>query len=209
MRLWTWLICAVMAHAAGALAQPVPQFQVDPFWPKPLPNNWLFGQVASVAIDSQDHVWVLQRPRSLSADEKGATATPPRNKCCVPAPPVMEFDSEGNFLRGWGGSDGSNFKWVGREHGIETDDKGNVWLTGNADNDNVAMKFSADGKFIMQIGKIAPTKGIKRAISLPVSAPFHCALMQPAAQVMQEALSEVKISAPSVPLVTWLRHSHL
>jgi [acyl-carrier-protein] S-malonyltransferase len=47
----------------------------------------------------------------------------------------------------------------------------------------------------------APKFGARRAVSLPVSAPFHCALMQPAAAVMQEALSEVKISAPAVPLV--------
>src|ERR1700757_638005 len=84
-------------------AQTVPQFQVDPFWPKPLPNNWIFGQVASVAVGPNDHVWIYQRPRSLSEDEKGATLTPPRNKCCVPAPSVLEFDADGNFIKGWGG----------------------------------------------------------------------------------------------------------
>lgn len=159
MRLWSWALGALMAFASNTYAQPVPQFQVDPFWPKPLPNNWLLGQVASIAIDAQDHVWVLQRPRSLSADEKGATLTPPRNKCCVPAPPVMEFDAEGNFLRGWGGTDGPNYKWVGREHGIFADSKGFIWLGGNADTDSAVLKFTRDGQYVGQIGKIGPSGG--------------------------------------------------
>jgi hypothetical protein len=87
-------VAAFLVLAVSPLAaQTVPQFQVDPSWPKPLPNNWIFGQVASVAVDSRDHVWLLQRPRSLTEDEKGATLTPPRNKCCAPAPSVMEFDA--------------------------------------------------------------------------------------------------------------------
>src|SRR5262245_21890554 len=97
------LLAGLLLAASPLAAQTVPQVQVEPFWPKPLPNNWLLGQIGGIAVDGQDHVWVLQRPRSLTADEKGASANPPRNKCCVPAPPVMEFDSEGNFLRGWGG----------------------------------------------------------------------------------------------------------
>src|SRR4051794_9025113 len=95
MRTLLWLAGMFLLAASPAFAQTVPQFQVDPFWPKPLPNNWLFGQVASVAVDANDHVWILQRPRSLSDDEKGATLTPPRNRCCSPAPSVMEFDSDG------------------------------------------------------------------------------------------------------------------
>ena len=80
-----------------------PKFVVDRFWPKPLPNRWILGQVAGVAVDAQDHVWIVQRPKSLSEDEKGATLSPPRNECCAPAPPVMEFDSEGNLVQAWGG----------------------------------------------------------------------------------------------------------
>lgn len=160
MRGWTRALAALLVVlASGASAQPVPQFQVDPFWPKPLPNNWLFGQVASVAVDAQDHVWVLQRPRSLTADEKGASVSPPRSKCCVPAPPVMEFDSEGNFLRGWGGANGPNYQWVGREHGLFADSKGFIWLGGNADTDSAVLKFTRDGQFVGQIGKIAPSGG--------------------------------------------------
>jgi DNA-binding beta-propeller fold protein YncE len=163
----TRTISAVIAAAAliGAAALPqlaragdVPTFAVDASWPKPLPNNWIIGQVGGITADSKGHIWVIHRPRSLTDDEKGAALTPPRSKCCVSAPPVLEFDSDGSLLRSWGGP-GEGYEWVGREHGIEVDDKGNVWLTGNADNDNVAMKFTGDGKFIMQIGKIAPTRG--------------------------------------------------
>lgn len=158
----SWVLGALMAlvvgFAASADTQPVPRFQVDPFWPKPLPNNWILGQIGGLAVDAQDHVWVLQRPRSLTADEKGATLTPPRSKCCVPAPPVMEFDSDGNFLRGWGGP-GQGYEWVGREHGILADSKGFVWIGGNADNDGEVLKFTRDGTFVAAIGKIGPSGG--------------------------------------------------
>ena len=78
------VIVAVVAAATGALVsaqtQPAPpRFEVDPSWPKPLPNRWLMGQAAGVAVDRQDHIWVVQRPRTLTEDEKGATLTPPRN----------------------------------------------------------------------------------------------------------------------------------
>ena len=147
-----------VALSLPATAQTVPEFKVDPFWPKPLPNNWLFGQVGGVAVDAQDHVWIVQRPRSLTEDERGATLKPPRNKCCVPAPPVMEFDADGNFIQGWGGP-GAGYDWVGREHGIYVDHKGFVWVGGNADTDSEVLKFTKDGKFVMAIGKIAPSGG--------------------------------------------------
>src|SRR5262245_40726679 len=67
-----------------------PRFVVDPFWPKPLPNRWIVGQVSGVAVDRHDHVWIVHRPKSLTEDERGATLTPPRSLCCVPAPPVIE-----------------------------------------------------------------------------------------------------------------------
>jgi hypothetical protein len=76
----------------------------------------------------------------------------------VPAPPVLEFDVDGNLLRSWGGP-GEGYEWVGREHGIEVDERGFVWIGGNADNDNAILKFTLDGKFVSQIGKIAPSKG--------------------------------------------------
>ena len=87
-----------------ALAGDIPTFAVEASWPKPLPNNWILGQVGGITVDSKDHIWVIHRPRSLTDDEKGASLTPPRSKCCVSAPPVLEFDAEGNLLRSWGGA---------------------------------------------------------------------------------------------------------
>ena len=78
-------------------------FQVDPFWPKALPNNWLLGHVIGVAVDSRDHIWVLHRPRSLSDSERGAEFDPPTSECCVAAPSVLEFDQEANVVQSWGG----------------------------------------------------------------------------------------------------------
>jgi DNA-binding beta-propeller fold protein YncE len=151
------VLIGVSALPRTARAGDIPTFAVDAAWPKPLPNNWIIGQVGGITVDSEDHVWVFHRPRSLTDDEKGATLTPPRSKCCVPAPPVLEFDTDGNLLRSWGGP-GEGYEWVGHEHGIEVDN-GFVWLTGNAENDNAILKFTIDGKFVMQIGKIAPSKG--------------------------------------------------
>jgi DNA-binding beta-propeller fold protein YncE len=126
-----------------ASASDIPAFVVDPSWPKPLPNNWILGQVGGITVDWQGHIWAIQRPRS---------------KCCVPAPPVLEFDVDGNLLRAWGGP-GDGYEWVGREHGIEVDERGFVWIGGNAENDNALLKFTLDGKYVSQIGKIAPSKG--------------------------------------------------
>jgi len=135
-----------------------PRFAVDPFWPRPLPNRWLLGQVAGVAVDQQDHVWIVQRPRSLTEDEKGAALSPPRSECCVPAPPVMEFDREGNLVQGWGGP-GAGYDWPQNEHGIFVDAQGNVWLAGNAEKDAQILKFTRDGRFLMQIGKPGMSTG--------------------------------------------------
>src|SRR5690242_15400791 len=104
-RLWRRALGAgalLIAWTALAGAAEVPKFEVDPFWPKPLPNNWTLGQVAGVAVDERDHVWIMQRPRSLSRLESAAGQRPPRAKCCVAAPPVMEFDPEGNVVQAWG-----------------------------------------------------------------------------------------------------------
>ncbi|WNV10411.1 hypothetical protein [Tardiphaga sp. 709] len=158
------LATAALAFAALSLAPPssraadIPRFEVDASWPKPLPNNWILGQVGGITTDKDGHVWVIHRPRSLTDDEKGAALNPPRSKCCVSAPPVLEFDAAGNLLRSWGGP-GEGYEWVGREHGIEVSDDGFVWVGGNLDNDNAILKFTTDGKFVMQIGKIAPSKG--------------------------------------------------
>ena len=134
------------AAAQSQAARGTPKFRVDPSWPK-IPNNWQFGQVASVSVDSQDHVWVLQRPGTLEPEEKARAA-----------PPVLEFDAAGNFLQAWGGP-GAGYDWPGSEHGVYVDHKGFVWIGGNGDGDHQILKFSKDGKFVMQIGKAGQSKG--------------------------------------------------
>jgi hypothetical protein len=148
--------CAGPANAPSGNAPPV--FQVDAAWPQPLPNRWLLGQVSGVAVAPDDHVWVLQRPRSLTEDEAGGAAKPPHGDCCFPAPPVLEFAADGRLLRSWGGP-GQGYDWPGNEHGIHVDAKGFVWLTGNGDNDGQILKFTQDGKFLLQIGKVGPQTG--------------------------------------------------
>jgi DNA-binding beta-propeller fold protein YncE len=123
-----------------------PAFKVDPAWPK-IPNNWQFGQVASVAIDANDHVWVLQRPGTLAPEEK------PRA-----APPVLEFDAAGNLVQAWGGP-GAGYEWPNSEHGIYVDPKGFVWIGGNGDNDHQILKFTRAGAFVMQIGAAGKSTG--------------------------------------------------
>jgi DNA-binding beta-propeller fold protein YncE len=123
-----------------------PKFQVDPAWPK-IPNNWQFGQVASVSIDAQDHVWVLQRPGTLSPEERSRAA-----------PPLLEFDPAGIFIQGWGGP-GQGYEWPGSEHGVYVDPKGYVWIGGNGAKDHHVLKFTKAGKFVMQIGRAGQSKG--------------------------------------------------
>lgn len=147
---------ALLAFPTPAPAQEpakpgAPSFQPEPFWPKPLPGNWILGQVAGIAVSPDDHIWIVHRPATLLDDEKGATKNPPETKCCTAAPPVMEFDTEGNLLRHWGGP-GAGYVWPKNEHGIHVDSQGNVWVGGNEDGDQI-LKFTPDGKFLMQVGK--------------------------------------------------------
>jgi NHL repeat len=156
---WSRALVVVATIVAGTIAAHAqsPAFRVDPYWPKPLPNNWILGQVGGMAIDAQDNIWVFQRPRSLTDDEKGATLNPPRSKCCVPAPSVLVFDQAGNVVKSWGGpGDNQGYDWPLQEHAILVDNKGFVWLSGNGDGDNMVLKFTTDGKFVKQLGKRGP-----------------------------------------------------
>ncbi|MBV8728855.1 MAG: hypothetical protein JO336_03510 [Acidobacteriia bacterium] len=190
-----------VVQAAGVQA---PHFEVDPLWPKPLPNHWLLGNVIGVSVDAQDHIWIIHRQGSLEAMENYGVANPPGPKrpgyqgvveaeCCGPAPAVLEFDEAGNLLASWGGKDGENYVWPLSNHGILVDYKGNVWIGGNAAmqgvpaeetlgpaggpagrgaaartpkpgepplyHDSMVLKFTQDGKFLMQIGKVGQSRG--------------------------------------------------
>jgi len=137
--------------APAGLAQDAPKYRVDPSWPQELPNNWIIGQVGGMAVDREDHVWVLQRPASDTVDEIGASLAPPRSMCCVAAPPVLEFDAQGHLLHSWGGP-GAGFDWPKSEHGIYVDKDGNVWIGGSGPTDRHVLKFKNDGHFLLQIG---------------------------------------------------------
>lgn len=138
-------------------AADAPRFEPDAQWPRPLPGNWILGQVSGVAVDKDDNVWIIQRPGSLLDDEKGAQKSPPESLCCSAAPPVMKFDQQGNLLAAWGGA-GQGHPWVQMEHGIHVDDAGHVFIAGNLDGDQV-LEFTGDGKFIRQFGADDGTKG--------------------------------------------------
>ena len=133
-----------------AFAEP-PKFAVDPTWPQPLPGNWIIGTIGGIFVDAQDHIWIDQRPSSLDAREKRA-ATATNVVCCVPAPPVIEFDQAGKVVQGWGG-DGPDYKWGDDGHGIFVDHNNFVWVGDNIEGGGHIYKFTRDGKFVMRLGK--------------------------------------------------------
>ena len=115
-----------------------PKFQVDPFWPKPLPNHWVTGGIGGVCVDAQDHVFILTHGDLNEAEQKIATA----------APAVIEFDPDGQVVNSWGDRD----VLPGRElHGCFVDYQGNVWISGSQD--GIVQKYPHDGsKMLLQIG---------------------------------------------------------
>jgi hypothetical protein len=139
----------------------VPLFELDPAWPK-LPNNWVMGLVSSVAVDQRDHVWILHRPRVVEAGKRTSAA-----------PAVLEFDAAGKFVQGWGGP-AEGVEWPDAEHGIYVDDNDGIWIGGSSRkgaavceagtctrNDDMLTKFTAQGKFVMQIGRRDQSTGPK------------------------------------------------
>ena len=148
-------LVALLFAAPAARAQQPPKFKVDAGWPLELPNNWILGQVGGLTVDSHDHVWVLQRPGSDTVDELGAAQTPPRSMCCFAAKPVLEFDASGKLVNSWGGpgAAGAAYNWPKVEHGIHVDKNDNVWIGGNDPADRMVLKFTREGRFLMQIGK--------------------------------------------------------
>ena len=149
---------AASTHVAAQSNTKAPQFAVDPFWPKPLPDKWILGQVAGIAVDGKDNVWIIHRASTLVDDEKGAQKTPPETRCCIAPPPVLQFSPDGKLLKSWGGP-GAGYEWPKTEHGIHVDKEGNVWVAGNGNDDHQILKFTPGGKFLMQIGKAGSTGG--------------------------------------------------
>lgn len=161
------------AQDAGqaAAARMAPVFEVDPFWPKPLPNHWVTGSTIGLSIDAQDNVWTIHRPESVddvfraadltvgdlegAAAPGAANAKDPISACCKVAPQVLVYDPSGTLVRSWGGP-GDGYDWPQRNHGITVDHKGNIWLAGNGEDDTQILKFTGEGMFLRQIG----TRGV-------------------------------------------------
>jgi DNA-binding beta-propeller fold protein YncE len=152
-----WLEQRAEAQARGAVQ--APRFEVDPTFPQPLPNGMYQGQSIGLWVDkTNDHVWIVHRPDVLDAFEGSAQQTPPTGECCKQAPPILEFDPSGKLLRSWGGQDGPGYQWPDSNHGLNIDNKGNVWIGGNGGQDGHILKFTQDGKFVMQVGKKGVTQ---------------------------------------------------
>jgi hypothetical protein len=175
-----WKIAGLMAAVLAAMpavgpavaAEPnTPQYKVEPFWPKLLPNTWAFGVLAGVIADKADNIWIIQRPKTVEPYLGGGATTPPTAACCMPAPPVVAFNQDGDVVKSWGGPSkqvgGEGYEWPSSEHGIAVDPKGNIWIGGNATRtapdgspaDGQILKFTPDGKFLLQIGHAGPSKG--------------------------------------------------
>ncbi|MEQ9398796.1 MAG: hypothetical protein RJQ04_06465 [Longimicrobiales bacterium] len=139
------------AESAGLVEAPV--FEVDPLWPQPLPNHWLLGSAIGVGVDSRDHVFVIHRRESFNErTEIGAATDPPTGECCIPAPNILEFDPEGNLVNSWGGP-GEGYDWPASNHGLSIDARDNIWIGGNGARDSHILKFTRDGRFLMQVGE--------------------------------------------------------
>ena len=145
----SFVAALIAATALAAAPQQAPSYQVDAAWPKPLPNQWLVGAVAGVAVDAQDHVWIVHRPSTLQPNET--------RSIWKAAPPVLEFDPDGNLVSSWGGP-GSGYEWPDLEHGIYVDDE-HVWLGGGGEKDAQILKFTRAGRFVLQIGRKGRNRG--------------------------------------------------
>ena len=150
-------IAGTQVAQVNAQTRSMPVFEVDRAWPK-VPPQWRLGDPSSIGIDAQDNIWVLQRPRTLKPEQAK-----------MAAPAILVFDTAGNFIKAWGG-DGAGFEWPQREHGIHIDHKGFVWVGGNncaaralpglkQVGDDQLVKFTQDGKLVLQIGKASASKG--------------------------------------------------
>ena len=141
-------------QTASASTAEAPIFEVDPFWPNPLPDHMVLGSAVGVGVDSRDHVFIVHRGNLTERTEGGADADPPIGECCRAAPPVLEFDPEGNLVNAWGGpSESGEYVWPSSNHGISIDHMDNVWIGGNGGNDTHILKFSRDGQFLASYGE--------------------------------------------------------
>jgi hypothetical protein len=149
----------VFAFSPVAVAQDVPVYKVDPFWPKPLPHKWSTQQFVDIYVSKDDHIWAINRSVDARPDELGAALNPPQGECCIVGPEILEFDADGNVLKAWGGP---NYApgWPGRLQTLTVDQEENVWISGTRPGDSV-IKFSRDGKLLWDLGHRAPKSQVQ------------------------------------------------
>ncbi len=129
----------------------VPQFIVDPFWPQPLPNKWLLGRTIGIAIDARDHIFIVHRDQDEMFMSQELGLDRGVAECCTAAPPILEFDLDGNLINAWGGP-GDGYTWPASNHGIEVAPNGDIWIGGNGGGDSHVLVFNRDGEFVREIG---------------------------------------------------------
>jgi len=141
------MLALAVAPAVGADSD-IPHYVNDPSWPRPFAHHWVMGQIGGLAVDRHDRIWVLQRALAFAVDEHGVKHD------LAPAqrmPAVLVFDAKGDIVKSWGGQ-GYVTDWPKSEHGLWVDAAGNVWIGGNAPGDRQLLKFTADGRQLLEIG---------------------------------------------------------
>ncbi len=139
--------------AAGDIM--VPKFEVDPLWPKPLPNGWVIGSTIGLAADSHDNVWIIHRPATLA--QKESYSKRGEADCCQAAPDVLEFSPAGALLNHWGKDPGHD--WPSSNHGITVDAAGNVWLGANGAGQPAAFEAGSAEQFAPRARPAGPANG--------------------------------------------------
>jgi len=164
---------------AASNARMAPSFEVDPFWPQPLPNQWILGSTIGVAVDQRDHIFIVHRNDDGNYANQEIGLDSGVSNCCTAAPPILEFDIDGHLINSWGGP-GQGYNWPASNHGIEIAPNGNIWIGGNGGGDSHVLVFTRDGQFVREIGDYGEDHGIGQALhyaGTPVSfmANVHCA----------------------------------
>ena len=131
-----------------------PAFLVDPLWPKPLPNHWITGNTIGVDVDDRDHIFTVHRnTENMFGGRTEIGLALGVAECCTPAPPILEYDIEGNLINAWGGPvEGAPYQWPESNHGIEVAANGDVWIGGNGGPDSHVLVFTRDGEYIRTVG---------------------------------------------------------
>lgn len=138
--------------SAASNSRMVPHFEVDPFWPQPLPNKWILGSAIGVAVDQRDHIYIVHRNDANNFATQEIGIDNGIAACCTAASPILEFDQAGNLVNAWGGP-GQGYTWPASNHGIEIAPNGNVWIGGNGGGDSHVLVFTRDGQFVREIGQ--------------------------------------------------------